>query len=309
MFAVFEQPDLKATFTFTVTAPDALGGRVATPPPPSRTEPATARRPGRSSRPRASPPTSPRSIAGPVRVGAQRAHEPRRPRHPARRLRPQEPVPSTWTPTTSSTRPARASRSTRRSSATPYPFDKYDQLFVPEFNAGAMENAGAVTFTETYVFRSQGDGRHQGAPRRHDPARARPHVVRRPRDHEVVERPVAERVVRRVRLHASPRPRPPSGPRPGRRSTPWRRPGRTGRTSCLDAPDRRRRSTTSRTSRSTSTASPTPRARSVLKQLVAWVGMDEFFAGVARVLQEARATATPSCATCSSSSRPPAAAT
>ena len=37
----------------------------------------------------------------------------------------------------------------------PYPFDKYDQLFVPEFNAGAMENAGAVTFTETYVFRSK----------------------------------------------------------------------------------------------------------------------------------------------------------
>jgi aminopeptidase N len=37
----------------------------------------------------------------------------------------------------------------------PYPFPKYDQLFVPEFNAGAMENAGAVTFTETYVFRSK----------------------------------------------------------------------------------------------------------------------------------------------------------
>ena len=36
----------------------------------------------------------------------------------------------------------------------PYPFEKYDQLFVPDFNAGAMENAGAVTFTETYVFRS-----------------------------------------------------------------------------------------------------------------------------------------------------------
>ena len=29
-----------------------------------------------------------------------------------------------------------------------YPFGKYDQLFVPEFNAGAMENAGAVTFRE-----------------------------------------------------------------------------------------------------------------------------------------------------------------
>jgi aminopeptidase N len=37
----------------------------------------------------------------------------------------------------------------------PYPFDKYDQLFVPEFNAGAMENAGAVTFLEDYVFRSK----------------------------------------------------------------------------------------------------------------------------------------------------------
>ncbi|MDR6907530.1 aminopeptidase N [Agromyces sp. 3263] len=37
----------------------------------------------------------------------------------------------------------------------PYPFAKYDQLFVPEYNAGAMENAGAVTFTEFYVFRSK----------------------------------------------------------------------------------------------------------------------------------------------------------
>ncbi|MRG58620.1 aminopeptidase N [Agromyces sp. CFH 90414] len=37
----------------------------------------------------------------------------------------------------------------------PYPFAKYDQLFVPEYNAGAMENAGAVTFTEVYVFRSK----------------------------------------------------------------------------------------------------------------------------------------------------------
>jgi aminopeptidase N len=36
-----------------------------------------------------------------------------------------------------------------------YPFDKYDQLFVPEFNAGAMENAGCVTFLEDYVFRSK----------------------------------------------------------------------------------------------------------------------------------------------------------
>ena len=38
----------------------------------------------------------------------------------------------------------------------PYPFGKYDQIFVPEFNAGAMENPGAVTFHEDhYIFRSR----------------------------------------------------------------------------------------------------------------------------------------------------------
>jgi aminopeptidase N len=37
----------------------------------------------------------------------------------------------------------------------PYPFEKYDQVFTPEYNMGAMENAGAVTFTEVYVFRSK----------------------------------------------------------------------------------------------------------------------------------------------------------
>jgi len=36
-----------------------------------------------------------------------------------------------------------------------YPYSKYDQLFVPEFSAGAMENPGCVTFTEAYVFRSR----------------------------------------------------------------------------------------------------------------------------------------------------------
>lgn len=35
----------------------------------------------------------------------------------------------------------------------PYPYPKYDQVFAPEFNIGAMENVGTVTFTERYVFR------------------------------------------------------------------------------------------------------------------------------------------------------------
>nr|WP_237686349.1 aminopeptidase N [Arthrobacter jiangjiafuii] len=39
--------------------------------------------------------------------------------------------------------------------AYPYPFGKYDQAFVPEYNLGAMENPGLVTFTEAYVFRSK----------------------------------------------------------------------------------------------------------------------------------------------------------
>lgn len=37
----------------------------------------------------------------------------------------------------------------------PYPFAKYDQVFVPEFNAGAMENAGCVTYRDEYLFRSR----------------------------------------------------------------------------------------------------------------------------------------------------------
>ncbi len=37
----------------------------------------------------------------------------------------------------------------------PYPFGKYDQVFVPEYNIGAMENPGCVTFREEFVFRSK----------------------------------------------------------------------------------------------------------------------------------------------------------
>ncbi|MCX5556891.1 aminopeptidase N [Streptomyces sp. NBC_00038] len=36
----------------------------------------------------------------------------------------------------------------------PYPFDSYDQAFVPEFNAGAMENPGLVTFRDDFIYRS-----------------------------------------------------------------------------------------------------------------------------------------------------------
>ena len=83
----------------------------------------------------------------------------------------------------------------------PYPFTKYDQIFTPEYNMGAMENAGAVTFTEVYVFRAKV---------------AEAVIERRALTilHELahmwfgnlvtmqlVERPVAQRVLRRVGVH------------------------------------------------------------------------------------------------------------
>ncbi|GAA1471733.1 aminopeptidase N [Corynebacterium felinum] len=44
-----------------------------------------------------------------------------------------------------------------------YPWGKYDSIFVPEYNLGAMENPGLVTFTESYIFRSHAtDAQHAG---------------------------------------------------------------------------------------------------------------------------------------------------
>ncbi|MBP0461957.1 aminopeptidase N [Streptomyces montanisoli] len=37
----------------------------------------------------------------------------------------------------------------------PYPFGKYDQAFVPEYNLGAMENPGLVTFREEFIYRGK----------------------------------------------------------------------------------------------------------------------------------------------------------
>ncbi|WP_411733548.1 aminopeptidase N [Paeniglutamicibacter sp.] len=153
MFAVFEQPDLKATFAFTITAPghwDVISN--ATTPVP------VAAREGAKTW--AFAPTARISsyitalIAGPYQC-----------------------VRSELTSSDGRVIPlgvfARASLMehldaenifalTRqgfeffeKQFGTPYPFGKYDQLFVPEFNAGAMENAGAVTFVESYVFRSR----------------------------------------------------------------------------------------------------------------------------------------------------------
>ncbi|BDZ56247.1 aminopeptidase N [Agromyces marinus] len=153
MFAVFEQPDLKAAFRFTVTAP-AHWQVVSNQPTP---EPADA---GEGSMTWAFEPTPRISsyitalIAGPYDVVRDEL-------------------------TSADGRVVPLGVFARKSLAqhldadyifektkqgfeyfearfgVPYPFEKYDQLFVPEYNAGAMENAGAVTFTEVYVFRSK----------------------------------------------------------------------------------------------------------------------------------------------------------
>jgi aminopeptidase N len=37
----------------------------------------------------------------------------------------------------------------------PFPFNKYDQVFAHEYKAGAMENAGIVTFNDIYIFKEK----------------------------------------------------------------------------------------------------------------------------------------------------------
>ena len=149
MYACFDQPDLKATFTFHATVPEhwevASNGRV------ERVEELPAGKLVHFAHHRArSARTSPRS--SPARTTWSRDH------HDGIDLGlwcRQHAGPSTSTPTNCSCSPSRASTGTTQNFGMRYPFDKYDQLFVPEFNAGAMENAGCVTFREDYVFRSK----------------------------------------------------------------------------------------------------------------------------------------------------------
>ena len=119
MFAVFEQPDLKADVPLHGHGARALGGRVQLPHARAASDAARGcRRPGRSSRRRASRATSPRSSPARTRSCATSSRRPtaassRSACSAARASR------STSTPTTSSRRPSRASSTSRRSSACP----------------------------------------------------------------------------------------------------------------------------------------------------------------------------------------------
>ncbi|WP_026852043.1 aminopeptidase N [Glaciibacter superstes] len=153
MFAVFEQPDLKATFSFTVTAPAGWEIISNSPTP----EPTGA---GNGAAIWAFEPTHVISsyitalIAGPytvVRSELTSSDGRVIPLGLFSRKSLFEYLDSDYI--FEKTRQGFAYYEDKFDYA--YPFTKYDQLFVPEFNAGAMENAGAVTFTESYVFRSK----------------------------------------------------------------------------------------------------------------------------------------------------------
>ena len=158
VFAVFEQPDLKAPFTFTVTTPSSWAVLSNSPTPePTPTEASDGSSDAHTF---AFAPTEPMSsyvtaiVAGPY-VGAT----------------------DEYVASDGRTVPlgvyCRKSLVEHMDSAeildltkwgfayyedlfaTPYAFTKYDQIFVPEFNAGAMENAGCVTHRDDYIFRSR----------------------------------------------------------------------------------------------------------------------------------------------------------
>ncbi|MCL9664127.1 aminopeptidase N [Curtobacterium albidum] len=152
MFAVFEQPDLKAEFAFTVTAPARWQVVSNSPTPESHVDGEVATW--------SFTPTAKISsyitalVAGPYEVVRDELTSRDGRTIPlgvfARRSLAEYLDPEYVFETTK-----KGFAYYEEKFDVPYPFEKYDQLFVPEFNAGAMENAGCVTFTETYVFRSK----------------------------------------------------------------------------------------------------------------------------------------------------------
>jgi len=156
MFAVFDQPDLKATFAFTVTAP-AHWQVVSNEPTP---EPVVAGEVTGVPRATWSFAPTPRMssyitalIAGPYDVVRDEVQTRRGPVALGILCR------KSLTPHLDA---ANIFDCTRRGFTfyeeefdCAFPFTKYDQIFTPEYNMGAMENAGAVTFNEMYVFRAK----------------------------------------------------------------------------------------------------------------------------------------------------------
>ena len=145
LFPCFDQPDLKATYRVSVSAPAewavvSAGAELELPGPARRTHPAPLRRDG--------------ALQHLPHLGGGRGLPGVHEQHGAIRLG-SSAAPLcflSWTPAECSRSRSRASTSTR-TSRPPCPFGKYDQHFVPEFNCGGMENVAAVGYNELVVFR------------------------------------------------------------------------------------------------------------------------------------------------------------
>ncbi len=152
MFPVFEQPDLKASFAFTVTAPEhwqVVSNSPTPQPEPSGGGTATWRF---APTPRISSYIT-ALVAGPYEVVRDSVAS-RRGEVPLglfcrKSLRPYLDADNLLDLT------KRGFAFFEEEFDCEYPFEKYDQLFTPEYNMGAMENAGCVTINEIYVFRSK----------------------------------------------------------------------------------------------------------------------------------------------------------
>ena len=158
VFAVFEQPDLKASFTFTVTTPANWTVLSNSPTP----EPTRAKASDGSGEARtfAFAPTEPMSsyvtaiVAGPY-VGTTDEYVASDGRSVPLGVYCRKSVVEYMDSEEILDLTKRGFAYYEDLFATPYAFTKYDQIFVPEFNAGAMENAGCVTHRDDYIFRSQ----------------------------------------------------------------------------------------------------------------------------------------------------------
>ena len=158
VFAVFEQPDLKASFTFTVTTPSSWTVLSNSPTPePTPTENSDGSDDAHTF---AFAPTEPMSsyvtaiVAGPY-MGATDEYVASDGRTVPLGVYCRKSLVEHMDSAEILDLTKRGFAYYEDLFATPYAFTKYDQIFVPEFNAGAMENAGCVTHRDDYIFRSR----------------------------------------------------------------------------------------------------------------------------------------------------------
>ncbi|WP_455189174.1 aminopeptidase N [Actinomyces naeslundii] len=158
VFAVFEQPDLKASFTFTVTTPSSWTVLSNSPTPePTPTEDSDGSGDAHTF---AFATTEPMSsyvtaiVAGPY-VGATDEYVASDGRTVPLGVYCRKSLVEHMDSAEILDLTKRGFAYYEDLFATPYAFTKYDQIFVPEFNAGAMENAGCVTHRDDYIFRSR----------------------------------------------------------------------------------------------------------------------------------------------------------